>query len=209
VAFELSIFDYDGVLVDSLQQVLSLSAAFCRSLGHGRAPDRNLIEALDVMTYPELARAAGIPPRHVDTFTRYMFDGFRSASTAVAFFPGIPSLLRQLPPGSAAIVSGNAKDTIAEKLAAVGLASRIAHIFGALEAGDKAEKIQSVCIKAGVGTAQACMVGDAVSDIRASKRAGVTSVAVTWGWQPGRTLAKESPDHMVDSVSELTRLLLV
>lgn len=208
MGYGLTIFDYDGVLIDSLQQVLSVSAEFCHSIGHVPVPTKETIKALDVMTYPELARTAGIPPRRIDAFTRYVFDRFRSANAPVAFFPGITSLLQQLSPKSTAIVSGNAKDIISAQLAAHGLADRIGFIYGALEPGDKAKKIKSVCLEAGVNPALACMVGDAVSDMRYAKQAGVTAIAVTWGWQPKHILGKENPDYLIDTVSELRSLLL-
>jgi phosphoglycolate phosphatase-like HAD superfamily hydrolase len=51
------------------------------------------------------------------------------------------------------------------------------------------------------------MIGDSVSDIRYARQAGVRSVAATWGWQNRDTLAREQPDFIVESVSELTALL--
>ena len=208
MGYGLTIFDYDGVLIDSLQQVLSVSAEFCHLIGHEPAPTKETIRKLDVMTYPELARAAGLSSRRIDAFTRYVFDRFRSANAPVAFFPGIRSLLHQLSPQKTAIVSGNAKDVISAQLTAHGLAERIGFIYGALESGDKAKKIKFACLEAGVNPAMACMVGDAVSDMRCAKQAGVTAIAVTWGWQPKHILSKENPDYVVDTVSELSSLLV-
>lgn len=208
MAYGLTIFDYDGVLIDSLQQVLSVSAEFCHSIGHAPVPTKETIETLDVMTYPELARTAGIPSPRIDAFTRYVFDRFQSTNAPVVFFPGIKSLLQQLSPRKTAIVSGNAKDIISAQLTAQGLAAKIGLIYGALEPGDKAKKIKTACLEAGVNPAMACMVGDAVSDMRCAKRAGVTAIAVTWGWQPKHILSKENPDYVVDTVSELSSLLL-
>ena len=52
------------------------------------------------------------------------------------------------------------------------------------------------------------MIGDSVSDIQYAKKAGVVSIAVTWGWQSRDVLANEKPDHIVESVDELTTLLI-
>jgi phosphoglycolate phosphatase len=51
------------------------------------------------------------------------------------------------------------------------------------------------------------MIGDSASDIRYAKRAGVQSIAATWGWQQRDRLVKENPDFIVDSVHELAILL--
>jgi len=52
-----------------------------------------------------------------------------------------------------------------------------------------------------------CMIGDSVSDIRYAKRAGVQSIAATWGWQSQDKLVKENPDFIVTSVQELAALI--
>jgi len=46
------------------------------------------------------------------------------------------------------------------------------------------------------------MVGNSVSDIRSAKRAGVQSIAATWGCQSRKVLARENPDFIVNSVQE-------
>jgi phosphoglycolate phosphatase len=50
------------------------------------------------------------------------------------------------------------------------------------------------------------MIGDAISDIREGKRAGVRTAAVTWGYQPERVLAAEQPERIVRSVGALRDL---
>jgi phosphoglycolate phosphatase len=48
------------------------------------------------------------------------------------------------------------------------------------------------------------LVGDSDYDVRAGRAAGVTTVAVTYGYRPRRALA--SADHVIDSLSELVPL---
>ena len=47
------------------------------------------------------------------------------------------------------------------------------------------------------------MIGDALSDVRAAKEAGVTSIAVTWGHQSLETLLRGEPDHVVHTPNTL------
>jgi phosphoglycolate phosphatase len=47
------------------------------------------------------------------------------------------------------------------------------------------------------------MIGDAISDIRQGKLAGVQTIAVTWGFQRRDLLLAEQPDYVVDSPAEL------
>jgi len=205
--FSLIIFDYDGVLTDSLADAISVGADFCRSISHDRMPTGKTIGALGIMTYHELARSIGLSPRQAEKFSSHVFDRFQGISPAMEFFPGIEALLHRIASKNIAIVSGNAKNVISAKLAAHDLAQKITCIFGALEPGDKAEKIIKVCSHFGVDVGLSCMVGDSVSDIRYAKRAGVQSIAVTWGWQSRDKLIKEHPDYIVNSVRELAVLI--
>jgi phosphoglycolate phosphatase-like HAD superfamily hydrolase len=55
---------------------------------------------------------------------------------------------------------------------------------------------------------EAVMIGDAVSDIQCAARAGVVSVAVTWGIKPERVQTLCKPDFIVHDWDSLTRTLL-
>ena len=207
MSFELIIFDYDGVLIDSMDDAVSAGEAFCQSISHNRLPTMETIVGLENMTYFELARSVGLPSEQVERFCSYVFERFQALGPAMAFFPEIESLLHRIASKNIAIVSGNAKNVISAKLAAHGLAEKITCILGAFEPGDKAEKIHYACKYFGIDARQACMVGDSVSDIRYAKQAGVQSVAVTWGWHSREKLAKEEPDFIVNGVQELADLI--
>lgn len=50
-------------------------------------------------------------------------------------------------------------------------------------------------------------VGDEVRDIRAAKKAGVVSIAVTWGYNKREALERENPEHMIDSPAQLLEIV--
>ena len=201
------IFDYDGVLVDSLSEAISFGEEFCRSVAHDRVPTKEAIGSLEIMTYSEIAHSIGLPPEQAERFCRHVFERFLDIGPSMAFFPEIESLLHRIVSKKIAIVSGNAKHVISSKLTAHGLAEKITCIFGAHEPGDKAQKIRNVCKYFGVDSERSCMIGDSASDIRYAKQAGVKSIAATWGWQGRGRLVKENPDFIVNSVEELSVLL--
>ncbi|MDR3327058.1 MAG: HAD family hydrolase [Prevotellaceae bacterium] len=51
-------------------------------------------------------------------------------------------------------------------------------------------------------------VGDTAVDIQTAKNAEVEIVAVTWGFRPISELEEQNPDRIVDSVEELTKMIL-
>ena len=51
------------------------------------------------------------------------------------------------------------------------------------------------------------MVGDSTVDIQTAARAGVTSIAVTWGFSPEKELLQACPDHVVTNPSQSLSLI--
>jgi phosphoglycolate phosphatase-like HAD superfamily hydrolase len=52
------------------------------------------------------------------------------------------------------------------------------------------------------------MIGDAISDIRQGKRAGVRTIAAAWGFQRRDFLLAEAPDFMADEPADLLEILM-
>jgi len=51
-------------------------------------------------------------------------------------------------------------------------------------------------------------VGDEVRDVEAGKKAGVQTVAVSWGYNTREALSKEHPSFVIDSPEELGKIIL-
>jgi len=54
---------------------------------------------------------------------------------------------------------------------------------------------------------QVFYVGDETRDIEAAKRAGIKTIAVTWGFNNEKILLKESPDHLIKKPADLLEIL--
>lgn len=50
------------------------------------------------------------------------------------------------------------------------------------------------------------MIGDSIVDIETARRAGIRSVAVTWGFSPKDDLAAASPDFIAETADEILKL---
>ena len=80
-------------------------------------------------------------------------------------------------------------------------------VLGAETPGSKAQKLSGAAKRLCVPPGRVYMVGDSVSDIREAKLAGVTSVAVTWGYHSEQKLVREGPDYLVHAPQEIAELL--
>ena len=71
----------------------------------------------------------------------------------------------------------------------------------------KAARIAAYLEKLGRPRANACLVGDAVSDISEARKTGIPAVSVDWGFQDAGYLASRHPDYLVSSFEELDGVL--
>ena len=63
-------FDYDGVLVDSFDQLLSAFQRTAADTGLGRPPTRDDFETIEDLNAEGLAALLGVPEPDIDCYTR-------------------------------------------------------------------------------------------------------------------------------------------
>ena len=59
----------------------------------------------------------------------------------------------------------------------------------------------------GVDPADALMIGDSISDVKAARAAGFQIVCMSYGYNHGEDIRDANPDAVIDSFSELPALL--
>lgn len=202
-------FDYDGVIVDSLGQMLAIGGLATRTLGVGRAPRGEDFARVRDLTFDEIARVVGIPPDRHEQYASLVFGLLRDGYRDPPLFPGMAEVLRAVAGAhTVAVITSNSADVVWRVLEACDLASAVAAVHGGDEAGSKREKIERAAARLGLAPDDAVMVGDTVGDLVAGRAAGCRTVAVTWGYQPRELLAAEGPDHVVDTPAALAGVLL-
>ncbi len=199
--------DYDGVLVDTFDELLAMMVAVQARIGRGRVPVAEDLQSIEQLTFLAVADRIGLRGEDVDRFAEGMFE-LQSKSHSVRPFPGIPETLATLSrQHTLAVVTANHADTVTARLSSAGLFEAISLVSGAEGGESKAERIDALRRRFGFEREHTVMVGDAISDIRAGREAGVTTAAVTWGYQARAWLAKASPDVWLAHPGELLTLV--
>ena len=108
-----------------------------------------------------------------------------------------------------AIVTTNSSQNVHAFLVKHGLDRLVHAIYGVDTPGSKAQKISTAKSLLLENREQEAvfMIGDSLSDIRAAKETGVTSIAVTWGHQSLETLLRGNPDYVVNSPRDLIEVI--
>jgi phosphoglycolate phosphatase len=205
----LAVFDLDGTLVDSLDDLHASVNHALRALG---LPPRSRAEVhgfvgegarllLERAVSPhvhllEPALAAWRPH-----YEAHCLDHTRP-------YPGVEALLAGS--GRALAVHTNKPGEMARKiLSGLGLLPRFAAVIGGDEAPRKPDPtgLLELMARVGASPAETIFVGDSRVDVATARAAGVSLVAVTWGFGTRAELAEAGATVFADGVAELARHL--
>ena len=206
----LFIFDLDGTLVDTLEDITASVNFTLTKLGVRPVPVQAvrgfvgdglaqlLLRALDGRD-GLLADATGIYTVH---HSRHLADRSR-------LYPGVRETLDRFRAVPMAVVTNKTADFVTPLLDALGIGGLFRMVLGAdsgLPLKPAPDALLHVLRTVGAPKEQSVMVGDGVTDLRAGKAAGVVTCAVTYGFRNEEQLRAEGPDHVIHAFPELTGL---
>ena len=206
----LILFDYDGVLADTLDDLIRFGQEACNQLGIKHLVTKDDLSNLEVMSFSSYGWACEVPEHLIDEFVKICLTLFAAKESPPAIFNGLSDIVRYLSPNhKVAIVTTNSSQNVNRFLAKNGLSHFIHAVYGVDSPGSKAQKISMARNQLLENRKQESvfLVGNSLSDILAAKEASVTSIAVTWGHQSLEKLLLGDPDFVVRSPRELIEVI--
>jgi phosphoglycolate phosphatase len=198
------IFDYDGVIADSLDYFVGSFLDACREHNIGTLKTRHdFLRLFDTNLYEGMAQA-GIAEDTMRPLLCSMGELLRVREHSYGLFAGIGAVLQRLG-GSYPlyVVTSNVARVVREHLSVHGV-SCFRRILGSEDDTSKVRKIQTVRrLHAGL---PCYYIGDTVGDMLEGREAGAKTVAVAWGWHGRERLAGTGPDFVADSPADLLAL---
>lgn len=205
----LAIFDLDGTLIDSRQDLCLAVNHALRTVG---LPERSLEEvSAFIGKGARTLVTRSIAPHHYliepafsawhDYYQRHLLDH-------TVLYPGLQGVLA----GARCLmaVHTNKPGAMARTiLKGLGVASRFAVVLGGDEAPRKPDPAgtRQVMSQLGVSPDETIFVGDSPIDCETAAAAGVRLVAVTWGLASPETLRAAGAHDLLHKTSELTAWL--
>lgn len=200
-------FDYDGVVVDSFAVLLSYCQRAQRAVGAGRPPQAEDLQTIESLTFDALGAYIGLDHEACRRFAAAVFELQRDEGWPAVPFDGIGEVFAKLAAmHDLVVVTASESATVSRSLAAHGLRQHVAQVLGGESGLGKSQRIEQAMHSLGYARDGTWMIGDAISDVREGKRAGVRTAAVTWGYQPELVLAAERPDRIVRRVADLREI---
>ena len=202
-------FDFDGVVIDSLDRLLAQCVAAQRELDDGRSPTANDFQTIENLTFEELARLIGMTEDNVERFEEVVHQKQDRDASTCALFSGIKQAFEGLAEKHIiTMITSSDSSAVEAEATRLGLGWPIVtRVLGPNFGKAKSDRIRQCCHAFNHDVDHTYMIGDAVSDVRQGKAAGVKTIAVSWGYQDRDLLANENPTHIVDHPDEFLSIL--
>lgn len=204
------LFDMDGTLVDSSEGILENLRYAISSVGFAVPDEKILRTFIGPSLVWAFTEVVGMSEKTATEAIRNYVHGYSECGGYKKFtlYGGISELVKKLH-GSGVKVSVVSAKPIAQLCDVVnetGLMPYLDRIIGPDGEGKK-DSDKSELIKRAINGNSVVMVGDSKYDIESAKKAGVKSVAVTYGFGFAKSDITYA-DKNADSVKELERILL-
>lgn len=201
----LVMFDYDGVIVDSLEVFTSRFTQACRENGFKEVNEaKDVLGLFDGNIYETMMRR-GLDELTIDNILkRYevlqgdqlsdlqLFNGIGDALERISKKHQVYVITSNLSSATICVLNQNGIECFKDVIGAEKEKSKIKKILNtmSLHPGDPAY-----------------YVGDTKGDMIEGKKAGTQTIGVTWGWHTPAKLKEGFPDHLFNTPEELADFL--
>ena len=200
----LIVFDFDGTLADSLGIFIEATNRLAKDFRY-EPLTATQVELLRKLGIQEVAQELGIPKwRSICYLHRFRQELTRSIDD-LALVKGIDTALHSLKAEGyrLGIVTANSRRNVEHVLQKYGIDHLFEFIYGGQILSGKSRTLKRLARLNAQDSKELVYVGDEVNDVKAANQVGLTSMAVSWGFNNRSALAEQKPDFLMDYPEQL------
>ena len=195
-------FDYDGVMVDSLETETKYYIEACQEVGVKAVKDAADMARLSEGNFYDGLLERGVSREDMDKITEIYAKIKTDGRYQTEAFPEIFSLLKKVSETFPTyIITSNVSATVEKRLDEFGVTA-VKDVLGADKETSKIKKLRSVLAQ--YPGERTLFVGDTKGDMVESAAVGIDiRLGVTWGWQSPEVVLSGDPDYWFNEKSHL------
>lgn len=207
--FDPILLDLDGTVIDSVALIRESHRHAVRTVLGEDWEDERLVANVGRPLIEQMAVFDA--DRAQELYDVYRVWNHANTSALLLAYEGVEAALRELKADGRRLGIVTSKSHDAVDLA-WGVLPTLRELFDVVIAAEDTERhkpdaapLLEALRRLDAGTEGACYVGDAPFDMMAGKAAGITTIAVTWGFFPPHELLSLGPDLVADTPGGLLR----
>jgi phosphoglycolate phosphatase len=206
---KLLMFDYDGVIADSLDILWECFDKINKKYNFFPFKNKNELTKIWDQNLFEAVSKIGVSNTEFAKFYKEWVDLGLLKNKKVKPFTGLKSVLKKISQNNCLIIiSSNDYKMISDFLKRNDLFDYFSLILGSEKGKSKKEKLNLVLNELNFPKSKAYFITDSIGDLKEIKSLGIKTVAVTWGFHDKKKLEKENPDFIVEKPKNLLKLFL-
>jgi|TARA_B100000929_G_scaffold284675_1_gene267251 phosphoglycolate phosphatase len=206
--YDLTIFDWDGTLMDSIARIVSCMQAAGREAEWGELGEGEIRDIIGLGLPEAIATLCpGIQPEQAERLkARYAWHFVEGDATPVTFYPGVEAGLASLSSTSAlAVATGKSR----RGLDRIFRQSDTGRFFRASRTADETRSkpdplmLVELLEECGVDASRAVMIGDTEYDMEMARAIGMPRIAVSYGVHDVQRLSRSEPLLVADRFDQV------
>lgn len=214
--FQTVIFDLDGTILNTLEDLTNASNHTCRQNGwaeHSQESVRRMVGHGITQLIRDMAPQGSHSPLIMISAVHQFCQYYQAHDTdCTCPYEGVMAMLQQLKDAGITMgVYSNKNHSLCLELVEHYFPGLFAYVQGKEEGvplKPSVEGTQRVLTAMGAKAETTLFVGDSMSDVETAHNAGMDACAVTWGFRDAQQLQQSNPTYLVDTPQAIAEIAL-
>ncbi|MFA5946213.1 MAG: HAD-IA family hydrolase [Patescibacteria group bacterium] len=201
------IFDFDGTMANTLEAMIGIYNTLAPRYGC-KVVDVADLERLRGSKPKDLMREFNVSAWKLPFLVSAVRRGLKTRMAIMPAQPGVCEAIRELHGKGVTlgILTSNSQENVETFLRTNNLENIFSFISSSRHLFGKHRALRNIMKTRHLLTSEVSYVGDEIRDVESAKKAGVTSVGVTWGFQTKGAIESARPNILINIPSELLEL---
>jgi len=201
------IFDFDGTIADTLTEAAEIYNILAEENGYKTVKPEE-IPAMRHLNTKKLIKELGISKLRLPFLLAKGRRLLKDRLDEMTPIEGMIETLKELRPMAEnfGILTSNSTENVEAFLDKYEIRDLFTFISSTSKLSGKAKHINSISRTFSIEKSDMLYIGDEIRDVKASKKAGISVVSVTWGFNSRESLEMEKPTYLIDQPSELKQI---